>query len=82
MRRKAEITIEEAAKMIKKDPHYVRLALRQKRFDFGDAIQKEDGNWTYIIFPIKFYRYIGYEGRLENEEVREKIKKSLLAQCG
>lgn len=80
MRRKKEITIEEAGKMMGKTPHYVRLALRQKIFDFGDAIQKEDERWTYVIIPIKFYRYMGYEGRnLEDEQVREKLKKHLLS---
>lgn len=62
MGRKAEITVEEVARMMHKDAHYVRLGLQQKRFNFGDAVQKENGRWSYNIIPIKFYQYMGIKG--------------------
>lgn len=82
MREKAEITVEEAGKMLKKDAQWVRLGLIQKRFEWGDAVQMKTGHWSYKIYPIKFYRHLGYEGRkLEDEKEREKIKAELLEKC-
>lgn len=59
MGKKAEVTIEKAAKLMHKDPQYVRYGLQQERLPFGNAVQKPDGRWSYNIIPIKFYEYMG-----------------------
>lgn len=59
MGKRVEINIKTAAKLMHKDPQYVRLGLQQQRLPFGSAVQKPDGRWSYNIIPIKFYEYIG-----------------------
>lgn len=59
MRRKAEMTPQEAAKIIHKSVQYVRLGLQQQRLPFGSAVQKPDGRWSYHVIPKKVYEYQG-----------------------
>ncbi len=59
MGKKAEMTPQEAAKIIHKSVQYVRLGLQQQRLPFGSAVQKPDGKWSYDIVPIKVYEYVG-----------------------
>lgn len=59
MGRKTELNIEQAAKIMHKDPQYVRLGLQQQRLPFGSAVQKGNGRWSYDIVPAKFYEYMG-----------------------
>ena len=59
MGKKTEISVEEAAKIMHKDAHYLRLWLQQGIFPFGNAVQKPNGRWSYNIIPIKFYEYMG-----------------------
>lgn len=59
MGRKQEINVETAARIMKKNAEYVRLGLQNKQLDFGSAVQKEDGKWSYHIVPNKFYDYMG-----------------------
>lgn len=61
MGKKAEMTPREAAKIINKSVQYVRLGLQQQRLQFGSAVQKPDGRWSYDIVPIKVYEYAGKE---------------------
>lgn len=56
---KAEITIEEAAQKMRKNPQYVRLGLQQERLPFGSAVQNSNGRWSYNIVPMKFNEYMG-----------------------
>ncbi len=78
MGRKTELNVEEVAKMLHKEPQALRIGLRQKRFDWGDAVQTEGGRWSYIIYPIKFYRKLGFEKRIEDRKERERIKNLLI----
>ena len=64
--------------MLHKEPQALRIGLRQKRFEWGDAFQSESGRWSYIIYPIMFYKKLGFENGIENREEREKIKRNLL----
>ncbi len=71
MIRAKTISVETAAKIIRKDPQYVRLGLQQGRFPFGTAIQKPNGRWTYNIIEPKVYEYAGInmkeeKGGMEN----------------
>lgn len=68
MGKKAEVTIEKAAKLMHKDPQYVRYGLQQNRLPFGNAIQKPNGRWSYNIIPIKFYEYIGVRKEVVTNE--------------
>ncbi len=65
MGRKQEINVETAARIMKKNAEYVRLGLQNKQLDFGSAVQKEDGKWSYHIVPNKFYDYMG----MKREEI-------------
>ena len=78
MGRKTELNIEEVAKILHKEAQSIRLGLRQKRFEWGDAFQSEGGRWSYVIYPAAFYRKLGFENGVENKEEREKIKEILL----
>lgn len=79
MRKKTELSIEEVSKILHKEAQSLRIGLRQKRFEWGDAFQRENGRWSYVIYPTMFYRKLGFEKGIENKEEREKIKKKLLA---
>lgn len=59
MRKKQEINIEEAASIMRKTPAYIRIGLQNKQLDFGSAVQKPNGRWSYHIVPVKFYDYMG-----------------------
>ncbi len=59
MGRKAELSIADVAKIMKKDAQYVRYGLQQRVFPFGNAVQKPNGRWSYNIIPFKFYEYMG-----------------------
>ena len=53
------MSVENAAKIIRKNPQNVRLGLQQGAFPFGVAIQKPNGRWTYNIIASKVYEYAG-----------------------
>lgn len=79
MGRKVEINVEEAAKMTHTEAQSIRIGLRQKRFEWGDSFQKSEGSrWSYIIYPVAFYRKLGFDKGIETREGREKIKQFLL----
>ena len=59
MGRKTELNVIEVAKIIQKTPQYVRIGLQQQRLPFGDAVQNENGRWSYCIYQNKFYEYVG-----------------------
>lgn len=61
MGKKAEINITLAGKLMGKTPQYVRLGLQQGRLPFGDAVQKENGRWSYNIYPTKLFNYLGID---------------------
>lgn len=53
------LTPEQAAKIIGKDPDYIRVGLQLRRFDFGSAVPPKEGgrNWSYNIIESKFLKY-------------------------
>ncbi len=53
-----KISVPEAAKMMKKDPAYIREGLKQKVLPFGCAV-KVKNRYSYYISPPKFYEFIG-----------------------
>jgi hypothetical protein len=59
---KERLTIPEAAALMGKPPHFLRIALQQRLFPFGVAVKME--RWTYYINPAQFYAYLrgGMEG--------------------
>jgi len=59
VRKKAEMTCEEAAKVIHKSAQYVRLGLQQGTLPIGSAVQKTDGKWSYHIVTKRVYEYAG-----------------------
>lgn len=55
-----QITVNEAAKIMGKDPHLIRLCLRDKTLTFGFAVKKDGSSrWNYYISPKSFYEYVG-----------------------
>ncbi len=61
MAHKLTISVEDAAKIIEKNPQYIRYGLRQNRLPFGSAVQKPNGRWSYNIIRSKFLEYAGLE---------------------
>lgn len=59
MSKKADITVEEVAKILRKNPQFVRIGLQQNRLPFGNAVKTTSGRWSYVIYPEKFYETIG-----------------------
>ena len=59
MSKKADLNVEEAAKILRKNPQFVRIGLQQNRLPFGNAIKSPSGRWNYVIYPEKFYETIG-----------------------
>lgn len=61
VKRVETITPIEAAKIIGKNPEYIRAGLRQGVFNFGSAVPPKNpgGNWNYNIIKSKFYEYAG-----------------------
>lgn len=55
-----KITIAEAAKIMGKNPHFIRLCLRDGSLPFGTAKQMPGSQrWNYYISPKLFYEYVG-----------------------
>lgn len=63
------ITPYEAGRILHKNAEFVRIGLREKRFDFGTAVPPKEpgGRWNYIIIKSKFYEFVGVKGGLINE---------------
>lgn len=61
VKRVETLTTIEAARIIGKNPDYIRIGLRQGVFNFGSAVppKKPGGNWNYNIIKSKFLEYAG-----------------------
>lgn len=59
------LKVEEAAKLMHKNPCFVRQGLRDKRFGFGSAVF-HNGRWNYYINRQKFFDETGI--RLAEQE--------------
>ena len=55
------MTTIDAAKMIGKNPEFIRAGLRQGVFNFGSAVppKEKGGKWNYNIIKSKFLEYAG-----------------------
>ena len=58
----ANISVAEAARIMKKDAMFIRVGLRNGKLPFGTAIKtsEDNQNYDYYISPKKFYEYTGY----------------------
>lgn len=55
-----KITICEAAKALGVSPETVRAGLQAGVYPFGTAFRQPGmKNYTYVIYPAKFYEYVG-----------------------
>lgn len=54
-----QMGVQEAARLMHKNPYFVSLGLQQGRFDFGYAVLMKDGTWGYYINRNKFYECTG-----------------------
>ena len=64
------LKVEEAAKLMKKSPQFVRIGLQRGILPFGTAI-KRNGRYSYYISPEKFQEFTGivlYQKEKENQE--------------
>lgn len=52
------LKVEEAAKLMHKNPSFVRCGLQNKRFSFGCAVY-HNGRWNYYINKHKFFEETG-----------------------
>lgn len=84
MGKKADITVEEVATIKRKTPQLIRLGLQQGRYEFGTAIQKEDGRWSYdIVFPAfcEHMRTSEKEMHLKISKIRKKGERKSNVVC-
>lgn len=58
------VPIAVVAKVMKKDPQYVRLCIQRGIFPFGVAVKVKgnysDCKYSYYVSPKLFYEYTGY----------------------
>ena len=52
------MTVEQAAKKLGMSTQLLRLALREGKFSFGEAIKTSENRWTYYINPSRLERYL------------------------
>lgn len=77
MKKHDRITVEEAGRVIGMRAQAIRVGLQQQRIDFGIAVQKPNGRWTYNISKVKLCEYVGITlNELEKRliKIREKMK--------
>ena len=60
MRKRAAMTVAEAAAIMGVTPQFLRLALQRREFPFGTAVKMEK-RWVYYINPERFRRYMAGE---------------------
>lgn len=51
-----EITVQQAASIMKVTPRFLQVALQQGKFPFGVGVQME--RWAYYINTTRFIRYM------------------------
>lgn len=54
-----KITVQEAAKIMRKSNQFVRMGLQQKTLPFGAAVKMSGEKYSYYISPKKFYEFVG-----------------------
>ena len=55
----SRVTVKEAAAFLGISEQHLRIALRQDKFPFGNAIKLSPRRWTYYINRERLYDYIG-----------------------
>ena len=55
--------VSEAAKKLKMNTQTLRLALRQGKFPFGEAIKTSEKRYVYVIFEERLEKYLKGELR-------------------
>lgn len=61
-----KITIKEASELMHKSQQFIRVGLQTGRLPFGSAV-KVSKRWNYIIYPKKFYEFIGIKEEQLND---------------
>jgi hypothetical protein len=59
------IPVEEAAKLMKKSPQFIRIGLQRGLLPFGFAVPISKKRWSYYVIRSKFYEALGIQ---EEEE--------------
>lgn len=68
MRRSPELSIENVAVIMQKDPQTIRWGIQQRRWDWGSYIENpHSGRKSFHIVPNKFYDYMG----MTKEQVKD-----------
>lgn len=66
------LSVIQAAALMNKSAQFVRIGLQRDRLDFGVAVQKDNGRWSYHISPHKFCEYMG----MTQEELKNEVSLS------
>ena len=53
------ISVKEAARLMKKTPQFIRIGLQRGLLPFGTAIENPGGRYSYNISPKLFEEYTG-----------------------
>jgi hypothetical protein len=53
-----QITVQQAAEIMKKGAQFVRVGLQRGLLPFGTAVKVKQ-RWNYYISPKLFYEYVG-----------------------
>lgn len=66
----ANVPVTLAAKVMRKDPMFIRVGLQRGLLPFGVAFKKDKHKeqYDYYISPKLFYEYTGYNYQAEQEE--------------
>lgn len=59
MKSEYTLTVCEAAKLIGKDPQFVRIGLQKKQLPYGHAVEKTNGGYDYVIYKHALAQFIG-----------------------
>lgn len=54
-----KMSVIEAARIIGKNPSFIRVGLQRNLLPFGTAIKVSNKRYNYHICPNKFYEYLG-----------------------
>ena len=61
------MTVNEAARILGKNPSYVRVGLQRNLLPFGSAVKVSRNRYNYHICPAKFYEYLGINQETQEE---------------
>lgn len=65
------ISVCETAKLMGKQPYFVRTGIRQQKLPIGCAVQNPGGHWTYHITIPKLAAYFGVSCDVLVEELKK-----------